>query len=42
MMFQRQLVPDRIVFLDDGRIVSEMHDPTQESVLDRLKELGSG
>ena len=33
---------DRIVFLDDGRIVSEMHDPTQESVLDRLKELGSG
>lgn len=32
---------DRVVFLDDGRIVSEMVDPTTESVLDRLKELGS-
>jgi len=32
---------DRVVFLDDGRIVSEMLDPTTESVLDRLKELGS-
>ena len=31
---------DRIVFLDDGRIVSEMQDPTAESVLDRLKHLG--
>lgn len=31
---------DRIIFLDDGRIVSEMHDPTAESILDRLKELG--
>ena len=32
---------DSIVFLDDGRIVSQMHDPTTESVLDRLKELGA-
>jgi putative ABC transport system ATP-binding protein len=32
---------DRIVFLDDGKIVDEMHEPTAESVLDRLKELGS-
>ncbi len=32
---------DRIVFLDDGRIVDEMFDPTAESVLDRLKNLGS-
>ena len=31
---------DRIIFLDDGKIVSEMRAPTQESVLDRLKELG--
>ena len=31
---------DSIVFLDDGRIVSQMHDPTTESILDRLKELG--
>ena len=32
---------DSIVFLDDGRIVSQMHNPTTESVLDRLKELGA-
>lgn len=31
---------DRVVFLDDGRIVSEMGRPSTESVLDRLKELG--
>jgi putative ABC transport system ATP-binding protein len=31
---------DRIVFLDDGRIVDEMRDPTPETVLDRLKVLG--
>ena len=31
---------DRIVFLADGRIVSEMADPTPERVLDRIKELG--
>ena len=32
---------DRIVFLDDGKTVGEMRDPTTDSVLDRLKELGS-
>ncbi len=31
---------DRIVFLDDGKIVDEMADPTAASVLDRLKTLG--
>jgi putative ABC transport system ATP-binding protein len=30
---------DRIVFLQDGRIVDEMRDPTTERVLDRLKSL---
>jgi putative ABC transport system ATP-binding protein len=30
---------DRIVFLQDGRIVDEMLDPTTERVLDRLKSL---
>ena len=31
---------DRIVFLADGRIVDEMHDPTAERVLDRMKKFG--
>jgi putative ABC transport system ATP-binding protein len=31
---------DRVVFLADGRIVDEMHDPTPERVLDRLKHFG--
>jgi putative ABC transport system ATP-binding protein len=31
---------DRVVFLDDGRIVDEMADPTAAAVLDRLKALG--
>ncbi len=30
---------DRVVFLDDGRIVDEMVDPTTERVLDELKKL---
>jgi putative ABC transport system ATP-binding protein len=30
---------DRVVFLQDGRIVDEMLDPTTERVLDRLKSL---
>jgi len=30
---------DRIVFLADGLVVDEMHDPTAERVLDRLKSL---
>ena len=31
---------DRIVFLADGRIVDEMHEPTAERVLDRMKQFG--
>lgn len=31
---------DRIVFLDDGRIVDEIHDPTVDSVLERMKRFG--
>jgi putative ABC transport system ATP-binding protein len=31
---------DRIVFLDDGRSVGEMFEPTTEGVLDRLKQYG--
>ena len=31
---------DRIVFLADGRTVDEMHDPTPERILDRMKSLG--
>src|SRR5688572_19065946 len=30
----------RVVFLNDGRIVDSMDDPTAEGVLDRLKQLG--
>ena len=32
---------DRVIFLVDGRIVDELHGPTPESVLDRMKSLGS-
>ncbi|HEY8338265.1 MAG TPA: ABC transporter ATP-binding protein, partial [Egibacteraceae bacterium] len=31
---------DRVVFLADGRVVDELRDPTDESVLDRMKALG--
>jgi putative ABC transport system ATP-binding protein len=31
---------DRIVFLGDGEMVGELHDPTQDSVLDMMKQLG--
>jgi putative ABC transport system ATP-binding protein len=31
---------DRVVFLADGKIVDEMHQPTAERVLDRMKSLG--
>jgi putative ABC transport system ATP-binding protein len=31
---------DRIVFLADGQIVDEMHDPTAKKVLDRIKQFG--
>jgi putative ABC transport system ATP-binding protein len=30
---------DRVVFLEDGRIVDEMRRPTAELVLDRMKKL---
>nr|WP_240467359.1 ABC transporter ATP-binding protein [Streptomyces salinarius] len=29
---------DRVVFLADGRIVDEMHEPTADAVLDRMKQ----
>jgi putative ABC transport system ATP-binding protein len=31
---------DRAVFLADGRIVGEIHEPTADSVFDRIKSLG--
>ena len=31
---------DRAVFLADGTIVDEMHEPSADRVLDRLKHLG--
>ena len=31
---------DRALFLNDGRIVDEMQDPTAQRVLDRLKAFG--
>lgn len=31
---------DRIVFLVDGRIVDEMHRPTGDQILDKMKQLG--
>jgi putative ABC transport system ATP-binding protein len=31
---------DRVVFLADGRIVSELSDPTPDAVIDRMKRLG--
>jgi putative ABC transport system ATP-binding protein len=32
---------DRVVFLDDGRIVDRTADPTAEKILDRMKSLGA-
>jgi putative ABC transport system ATP-binding protein len=32
---------DRVVFLADGNVVDEMHDPTSEGVLDYMKNLGA-
>ena len=32
---------DRIVFLEDGKIVDELHDPTPDSVLDRMRQFGA-
>lgn len=31
---------DRVIFLDDGNTVAELDDPTTESILDMMKELG--
>jgi putative ABC transport system ATP-binding protein len=31
---------DRVVFLNDGRVVDEMFNPTPETVLDRVKRIG--
>lgn len=31
---------DRILFLDDGKIVDEMREPTADRVLDRMKQMG--
>ena len=30
---------DRVIFLADGQIVDELHAPTADAVLDRLKRL---
>jgi len=31
---------DRVIFLADGKVVDEMHEPTSERVLDRMKRFG--
>jgi putative ABC transport system ATP-binding protein len=31
---------DRVVFLADGHVVDELHDPTVDSILDKIKQLG--
>ena len=32
---------DRILFLEDGKVVDEMREPTADKVLDRMKNMGS-
>ena len=32
---------DRVVFLADGQVVDELHDPTADSVLERVRKLGT-
>ena len=32
---------DRVVFLEDGRIVDELQDPTPDSVIDRMRQFGA-
>ncbi|MCJ7439677.1 MAG: ATP-binding cassette domain-containing protein, partial [Acidimicrobiia bacterium] len=32
---------DRVVFLADGKIVAEIADPTADSVIDKMKQLGA-
>ena len=31
---------DRVIFLDDGKVVAEVNDPTAETILDMMKQLG--
>ena len=31
---------DRVVFLADGHIVDELHDPTADAILDKMRTLG--
>jgi len=31
---------DRVIFLDDGKIAAEILDPTTDSILDKMKQLG--
>lgn len=31
---------DRVIFLDDGKVVAEVLDPTRDSILDMMKQLG--
>ena len=31
---------DRVIFLNDGRIVDELAEPTGEQVIDRMKRIG--
>ncbi|MCP4307942.1 MAG: ABC transporter ATP-binding protein [bacterium] len=32
---------DRVVFLEDGKIVDELHNPTTDSVIDRMRQFGA-
>ena len=32
---------DRVVFLDDGRVVGELTEPTADTVLERMRTLGA-
>jgi putative ABC transport system ATP-binding protein len=32
---------DRVVFLEDGKIVGEIHEPTPDSVIDRMRQFGA-
>jgi putative ABC transport system ATP-binding protein len=31
---------DRVLFLADGKVVSELHEPTPDSILERMRTLG--
>jgi putative ABC transport system ATP-binding protein len=32
---------DRVVFLADGQVVGELHQPTADSILERIRTLGA-